>query len=162
MAPKGYSRLQIGLHWIVVLLIAAQFVLDDAIGEAWDAVERGAEIAFNPLVAAHVFGGIAVLVLGLARLGLRFGRGVPAAPAGDPPLQRLAAHLVHVGLYALMIVVPVAGGMAWFGGIEAMAEVHEVLTSVLLAFVGLHVAGALYHQFWLKDGLLLRMKRPAD
>lgn len=157
---QGYSRAQIVAHWATAVLIAAQFVLNDAIGEAWEAVEHGAEIAFNPLVAAHVFGGMAVLALALLRLGLRFGQGVPPAPAGDPPLQRLAAHLVHLGLYALMIVVPVAGGMAWFGGIEAMAEVHEALTTLVLLLVGLHVVAALYHQFWLKDGLLARMKRP--
>ena len=57
---------------------------------------------------------------------------------------------------------PITGGMAWFGGIEVMAEAHEVLTSLLLVLVGLHVVAALYHQFWLKDGLLMRMKRPLD
>jgi cytochrome b561 len=26
--------------------------------------------------------------------------------------------------------------------------------------IGLHAAAALFHQFWLKDGLLMRMLRP--
>lgn len=30
----------------------------------------------------------------------------------------------------------------------------------MLLFVALHVAGALYHQFVLKNNLLARMKRP--
>ena len=51
---------------------------------------------------------------------------------------------------------------AWFGGIDPAAEVHEVLRIVLLALVGAHVLAALWHQFWLKDGLMLRMKQPAD
>ena len=32
----------------------------------------------------------------------------------------------------------------------------------LLALVAVHVVAALWHQFWLKDGLMLRMKRPLD
>lgn len=162
MSPIGYSRGQIVLHWVAAVVIAAQFLLEDGISTAWRAFERGETFAFDPLILAHVAGGIIVLLLAVWRLGLRYARGVPDLPAGDPPLQRLAAHITHIGLYALMFGLPITGGMAWFGGIEVMAEGHEVLTSLLLVLVGLHVVAALYHQFWLKDGLLMRMKRPLD
>ncbi|SEN61857.1 cytochrome b561 [Gemmobacter aquatilis] len=162
MSPKGYSRGQIALHWLAAGVIAAQFLLEDGISAAWRAVEGGEAFAFDPLILAHVVGGVAVLLMAAWRLALRFGRGVPDLPVGDPPLQRLVANLTHIGLYALMVVLPITGGVAWFGGIEAMAEVHEVLTTLLLVLVGLHVAAALYHQIWLKDGLLMRMKRPLD
>lgn len=33
-APKGYSHLQIALHWIAALLIVQQFVFKDAISAA--------------------------------------------------------------------------------------------------------------------------------
>ena len=34
--PSGYSRVQIVLHWVVVLLIAQQYLFKDAISNAWD------------------------------------------------------------------------------------------------------------------------------
>ncbi|MDO5706866.1 MAG: cytochrome b/b6 domain-containing protein, partial [Paracoccus sp. (in: a-proteobacteria)] len=65
--------------------------------------------------------------------------------------------VVHWALYAVLILTPLSGSVAWFGGQEGAAEAHETLTSVLLALAALHVAGALYHQFVVKDGLMSRM-----
>jgi cytochrome b561 len=83
-------------------------------------------------------------------------------PEVKPAILKLAAHLGHMGLYALMIAMPLSGAAAWFGGIEAAAEAHEVMKFLMIALVAVHVLAALWHQFWLKDGLLLRMKRPLD
>lgn len=160
--PTGYSARQIRLHWLVTILIVAQFVLHEPMSEAWDMIEDGQTPAFNWLVLSHVFGGVLVLVFALWRLVLRQTRGVPDAPAEEPAALRLAAHLGHLALYALMILMPLSGMAAWFGGIEAAAEGHEVMKVALLALVAVHVLAALWHQFWLKDGLLLRMKRPQD
>ncbi|MFN7223753.1 MAG: cytochrome b [Paracoccaceae bacterium] len=161
-SPKGYSLTQIALHWLVAGLIALQFLLNEPMSDAWDVVEDGGSVGFDPLVAAHVFGGIAILALVLWRIGLRLTRGVPDLPLTDPAHMRLAAHLGHMGLYALMVAIPVSGAVAWFVGIETAAEVHEVMTTLLLVLVAVHAAAAVWHQFWLKDGLLLRMKRPSD
>ncbi|MBE0554349.1 MAG: cytochrome b/b6 domain-containing protein [Rhodobacteraceae bacterium] len=158
--PAGYSRTQIALHWVVVLLILAQFLFHEPMAEAWDVVEDGGAAVTSAGVLLHIIGGIAVLVFALWRLALRMTRGVPALPANDPPLQRLAAHLGHWGLYALMVAVPLSGMAAWGGGIKAAGEAHEVLKTLLLLLVLVHVAAALWHQFWLKDGLIDRMKRP--
>ncbi len=161
-APKGYSLTQIVLHWLVAVLIALQFLLNEPISDAWDVVEDGGTVAFNLLIAAHVVGGIAILAFAVWRIALRATRGVPALPETDPAHLRLAAHLGHMALYALMIILPVSGGVAWFVGVEAAADLHEALTSALLVLVAVHAAAAIWHQFWLKDGLLLRMKHPAD
>jgi cytochrome b561 len=58
-----------------------------------------------------------------------------------------------------MILMPVSGSVAWFGGVEAAAQGHNILKIALLALIALHVAGALWHQFVLKDGLIARMRR---
>ena len=58
-----------------------------------------------------------------------------------------------------MILMPLSGSVAWFGGVEVAAQGHNVLKIVLLALVALHVIGALYHQFILRDGTLARMRR---
>lgn len=159
--PLGYSAGQIRLHWIVVGLIAAQYVLHDPIAAAWEARLRGVEAAFDPLIAAHVAGGLAVLALAVWRLVLRAGRGVPLPPEGEHPALKAAAHVTHWTLYGLMILMPVSGAVAWFGGVERAGEVHEALRLPLLALVVLHVAAALFHQFVLKSGVLDRMRRPS-
>ncbi|WP_435257937.1 cytochrome b [Thioclava sp. FR2] len=157
--PKGYSRAQIALHWVVAVLIVLQFVLHEPIAEAWDVIEDGGVAAFDPVVAMHVFGGLAVLVFAAWRLVLRKTRGAPPPPEAEPAPLKLAAHLGHMALYALMILMPITGAVAWFGGIEASAEVHEAMKPAMLILVAVHLLAALWHQFWLKDGLMLRMKR---
>lgn len=161
-APKGYSRTQIRLHWIAAVLIVVNILFEDPIGNAWEAIEKGGAASYSSGVALHVFGGLAVLAFALWRLALRASRGVPPAPAAEPAPLRMAAHLGHLALYALMILAPVSGAMAWFGGVEAAAEVHEVFKPLFILLVGVHVLAVLWHQFRLKDGLLLRMKQPLD
>ncbi|WP_149140422.1 cytochrome b [Gemmobacter caeruleus] len=157
--PTGYSRSQIVLHWLTALVILWQFVANDAMGAAWRAVRQGNTPAFDPLVLAHVAGGVIVLAFALWRLVLRKTRGAPPPPADEAPALKLAAAATHIGLYLVMILLTVSGGMAWFGGVTSAGEVHEVLTTLLLVLIGLHVVAALWHQFWLRDGLMDRMRR---
>ena len=157
-APTGYSRLQITLHWLVFALIAKQYLFKNAISAAWDRITDGVETGFDPLVLAHVAGGALVMIFALWRLALRGRRGVPPAIEATK-LQGILAKLTHIGLYALMILMPLSGSVAWFGDVEAAAQGHNVMKVILLALVALHVVGALYHQFVLRDGTLARMRR---
>ena len=160
--PLGYSRVQIRLHWIIALLIVAQVVFGENIGEAYREIMRGNVVAFDPLVMSHVAGGMLIFALGVWRLVLRVRRGVPGPVAGQPRAQVLAAEAVHYVLYAIMIVAPITGGLAWFGGIQQAGEAHEMVKPVIVGLVAVHVLAALYHQFIKKDGLLMRMKQPLD
>jgi len=159
--PTGYSRQQIALHWIVFALIAQQYLFKDAMSAAWDRITDGLEAGFDPLVLAHVAGGALVLVFAAWRLTLRTRRGVPP-PIEASRVQGILAKLTHVGLYALMILMPVSGAVAWFGGVGTAAQGHNVMKIALLALVALHVVGALYHQIVLRDGTLARMRRAQD
>ena len=160
--PTGYSRPQIRLHWIVALLIVPQFVLHDGISAAWRALGQGQELpALDPLVPLHVLGGVLIAALVLWRIVLRSRRAAPALPEAEHPALKFAAKLTHAGLYALLLGLPLSGAAAWFGGVRAAGDAHEVMKTLLLALVALHVVGALYHQFVLKDGLMQRMKRAA-
>ena len=161
-SPATYSRTQIALHWIVALLFVLQFVLHEPIAEAWDVIEDGGTAAFNPLVAAHVAGGILILAFAVWRIALRRMRGVPDLPASEGPAVRLAAHAGHMALYALMILMPLSGTAAWFGGIEAAAEGHETIKPLVILLVAVHVAAALWHQIWRRDGLMRRMSLRAN
>jgi len=155
--PTGYSVTQITLHWLVAVLIIAQFVLHDAIVAAWEARTKGLEWEFGPLVAVHVFGGVVILLLGIWRLLLRIRRGVPPLPENEHPLLKVAAHVTHWSLYALMILMPLTGLATWFGGSTLADTIHTTLKFPLLLLFLLHVIGALFQQFVLKTQLLQRM-----
>lgn len=161
-ALKGYSFTQIRLHWVVALLILFQLIFGEDMGGAWRAVENGTAPVMSTWVWAHILVGIAVLALVMWRIGLRLSRGAPAVPHSDNRLMVKAAEWGHLALYAVMVLAPLSGLVAWYGGVEAAAEVHELFKPALILLVAGHVVAALYHQFWLKDGLLLRMKRPLD
>ncbi|MCL4188765.1 MAG: cytochrome b/b6 domain-containing protein [Rhodobacteraceae bacterium] len=160
-SPTAYSPWQVRLHWLAAILIVLQVVLHEPIAEAWKALGEGGTAAFHPAIAGHVAGGILVFLFALWRIGLRARRGAPPAPAGTPAPVRFAAGLVHAGLYGLMLLMPLSGAAAWFGGVGAAAGVHGVLVPALIGLVALHVVASLWHQFWLRDGLIVRMLRPA-
>ncbi len=162
MSPKGYSRLQIGLHWLVAALIVAQFVLHDPIVAAWEAIQKAEAPDISALVMLHVIGGSLILVLAVWRLALRMRRGVPALPEKEAAVLKGIAHLTHWSLYALMIALPITGLAAWFGGNATADVIHTSLKFPLLGLVGLHVAGAVFQQFGLRTGLINRMLRAQD
>lgn len=157
----GYSRMQIALHWIVVLLIAQQYLFKGAIASAWDSFTKDDETEFSLMIAVHVIGGALILITALWRLVIKARRGDPGV-TGDNPVLIVMARLTYLGLYALMILMPISGAVAWFGGVQAAATAHGVMKILLLALIALHVAAALYHQFVLKDGVMERMRRAAN
>lgn len=160
-ALKGYSATQIVLHWLVAGLILFQLVFGEAMSTAWRAVRRDMAPDMTLAVWAHIIAGIAVLVFALWRLQLRATRGAPEAPA-DTALMMAAATWGHRALYAVMLLTPITGLLAWYGGVVEAGEVHEWFKPVIIVLVAGHVLAALYHQFIRKDGLLVRMKRPLD
>ena len=157
----GYSGAQIALHWTIAVLILFNYIYSDGMGRALHARLDGTpatDLGINPSV--HVWVGVAVLVLSLIRLGLRLGRGVPE-PGGEGLVQ-VAAEWGHRLLYLLMILVPVAGMITWFGRVDAAGDIHGVLANALMIVAGGHAAMAIYHQFVMRDGLLDRRTRPGD
>lgn len=160
MKPAGYSKSQIGLHWVMAVLIVVQFVLHEQIVAAWDALAKGQAADINLAVRAHVIGGILILLLAAWRIALRFRRGAPALPEKEHPALKGVAHLTHWSLYALMVILPLSGMAAWFGNVQIADLVHTTLKLPLLALVLLHVAAALYQQYVLRTGLITRMTRP--
>jgi cytochrome b561 len=78
-------------------------------------------------------------------------------PESEAPLLKLAAHATHVGLYGMMFLLPITGGIAYFGGPHFAEDAHEVMVPALIGLFILHVAGALYQHFWLKTDVLKRM-----
>ena len=159
-SPTGYSGPQILLHWVIGLMIIFQLIFGEAMGMAWRSVETGAVPVMGAMVWAHILVGGAVLALVAWRLALRLTRGVPPPPATGARPLRLAAHVAHWALYALMVLFPVTGLLAWFGGLAQLAEVHQAMKPVAVLLILLHLVAALWHQLMVKDNLLSRMKTP--
>lgn len=156
----GYSATQIGLHWIVAVLVAGQYIFKDSISQAWEVYTQGQEMAFSPLVFAHVAGGVLILAFVLWRLALRLTRGVPPAPENEPAPLKTLSHVAHWGFYAVLAAMSVTGGLMWFGDIAAAAQAHNVLKIVLLAMIVLHVLAIPFHKIVLKNNVMRRMIRP--
>jgi cytochrome b561 len=152
---SGYSRLQIGLHWLVALLIPLAWLSSSGAQEAWDAMEKGAAA---PAFVPHVAFGISILALVVLRLVVRLRRGVPDAPGTPGSLQVRAAEWGHRLIYLLMIAVPLGGISIWFGGMDN-GDIHGLFANVLMVVVLGHALMALYHHYVVKDGLIRRMMK---
>ncbi len=150
----NYSLTQIVLHWLIVVLIIAAFLLGDQM-EGWEKLPENAALPLHGKI------GLTVFFLMILRLFLRLFRGAPPPPEADPAWQRKVAGWTHWTLYALAILVPWSGGFAFYLRIEAAAAAHEVFKALLLILALAHTAAAIYHQFVMKDGLMdrMRMKR---
>jgi cytochrome b561 len=160
--PRDYSGSQIVLHWIIAALVVVQLVLGKDIAPAYRAMRRGTEASAADLFNAdiHVYLGLAILALACLRFGIRFFRGVPAAPAGESVFQKWTAAAAHFLLYLTIFGMPITGLLAWYLGIHVAGEVHSLAKPVIIAVVLLHAAGALWQHFVAKSDVLVRMLWP--
>jgi len=171
-APAArYSLPAILFHWTSFALVVFVGVL----GLLFGAIPRPNRMFW---INIHAVVGLAVLALALARIFWRLRQSPPAYPAGTPALTRRLSAPVHWLLYALMVILPLVGIVAFvwharvfdFGlfkldfGVpstkpvyEAAEELHEMLAYSLFGLAGLHGLAALWHHFVQKDGLLGRM-----
>lgn len=154
--PEKFSKAQIYLHWVVVALVAFQYLLSDGISSLWEKRMDNLipnEPSFNP----HALVGVIILLLALWRLFLRFKHGVPALPASENKIAGLVAKVTHILFYILLIGMPFSGAGAWFFGIEQPANLHALASTIFLALIIIHILAALLHHFVLKTNVLRRI-----
>lgn len=166
---KRYGSLSIGLHWVMLLLLAAVYACmelrayfpDVSVPRAW-----------------HFMLGLFFFALVVVRLVVRMTTSPPPIKPNPPKLQTQSAKLVQIGLYTLMIGMPLAGWLllsasgkpipffglhlpALISKSKDMAEfiqlIHETGGTVGYFLIGLHAAAALYHHYVVWDNTLLRM-----
>ncbi len=159
--PTGYSRLQIGLHWAIALLLVVNYFTGEAMISAFDGFYEEATNAVTWQSNVHVWFGSAILALVLVRFIVRLMNGAPPHAEETNGLMVLAGKVNHALLYALLVLVPVLGLLAWFGGYTDLGDYHVLFMNGMLILAGLHAAAALFHQYVIKDGLLMRMVRPS-
>ncbi|MEP1932754.1 MAG: cytochrome b/b6 domain-containing protein [Roseibium sp.] len=154
----SYARSQIILHWLIAALVFLQIVFGENIGDFGRALRDGTtpDMITVVLGRSHVIFGIGILVLMIARLTLRATHGAPA-PVPAPKIQDFLAKVAHHLLYVLLIAAPLTGIAAWFFGIREAGAVHHYMKPAFIILIALHVVGALWHRFVLKDTVMKRM-----
>lgn len=167
-----YSTPAIALHWLMALMIVALFGLGIYMHELPFSLQK------IKLYSWHKWGSITVFLLALGRLYWRT-KNPPPAMVAMPVWQQRVAHLGHIGLYGLMLAIPLSGWLmssakgvqtVWFGILplpdllnknETMAQtftlLHKSLNFLLFAIVIGHVAAALKHHWLDKDDTLQKM-----
>lgn len=154
----GYSRVQIVLHWIVMALVAAQYIFRDDIADAWLSWHPGQPFAIDPRIVADIVVGQLVLVLTGWRLVLRLQLGAP--PPDAVAVLRGVSTLTHAGFYAVLAALSISGAVAWVGDVTPAAQLHAVLARTLMALIALHLFVALLRPVVLKTEMMRRMIQP--
>lgn len=158
-------------HWLTVLLMIF------CIGAVWshEAFDKTNPLR-GQLMQLHFLLGGAIGLLTFPRLLTRALAKSPVHPM--TPVVALLAKAGHLGLYLLMVLLPICGYVAVSGkglpinllGLmdipplpvskemaKTFKELHEGLGNALIALVSLHIAAALFHALILKDKVLHSM-----
>jgi cytochrome b561 len=166
-----YHPVHVAIHWFIAFAMANLLL-------------RGAFIMVNipnsspeklAGLRAHMFAGILVLILMVGRIVLLKTTRLPSKSKGPTPFLTRLKNMVHPLLYVSIFVQIFAGlGMAYQADLPGVVflnhgllpesfwiyplrTVHYINSRILMGLIALHMSGALYHTFVLRDGLLRRM-----
>lgn len=164
-----YKPIVVAIHWIVAVLILVQLWL----GYSFHDYPKGSPERAN-MFLWHKTVGVAILLLVVVRLIVRFMNPPPLLPSSMPRWERASAVWVDRLLYLMMFALPLTGLMAvseksgpmtalQFGlsfptiPLPDLGEIHEPLVFGMWILLGVHVLAALKHQLIDKDGVVGRM-----
>ncbi len=170
-AYKPFARV---LHWVMAVLILSTIPVGTLmVMPGWSRATGDAMFIYHKNV------GVILLILLVIRFVYRLMNPPPPLPASVPPLQQMAAHATHWGLYLLVLVMAVsgyvrvkAGGFPLEGpdalGIPSLVARNEAVANtasmvhywtrfVLILFILMHVGAALFHGIVKRDGVFSRM-----
>lgn len=176
---SGHNRVSrreavsIGLHWLMLLLIALVYVCI----ELRSNFPQGSSLRAG-LATWHFVLGLLVFVLIVLRAAVNFIGVAPHTKIGASPWQHRYNKLMHLALYAFMVGMPLTGWLILSAEGQAIAflgmqlpqlvgqsasvadwakELHEVGGTAGYFLIGLHTAVALFHHYVIKDNTLRRM-----
>jgi cytochrome b561 len=169
--PRRYDPVAMFLHWTV----AAFVIFVGALGLLFDVIPRANRLFW---INIHTCVGLVMFGFILMRVLWRLAHPAPPPNPGWSRPVVVLSHLTHMGLYALLLSLPIVGIVAyvWHGrvfdfgavkldfGVPSQKSVydpaegiHQILGYALMALVGLHVLGALWHHFVARDGIFARI-----
>lgn len=169
-----YGIVSVLLHWLVAFAVFGLFLLGlwmTSLDYYHPWYQKGPNL--------HRSIGVLLFLTMVLRLSWRWRVGVPESLNSHSKFERVVGHLVHVLLYLMLFGVMVSGYListadgravqvfGWFevpallSGLEGQedfaGEVHLFMAYATMAFVALHLLGALKHHFIDRDRTLLRM-----
>jgi cytochrome b561 len=175
-SSQRFGTIAVLLHWGMALLLIALIALGLYMVALPDAGYDEVKIT---LILVHKSLGTIALGLALARIAWRTFNPLPELAGALPAWQQLAARVVHLCFYGLMVLLPVTGWLmssaggypvpvfGWFSLpdlvgqnprlFEALVVLHRWLADALLALAALHAGAALDHHFRRRDDTLSRM-----
>lgn len=171
MPPSRYHPSLRVLHWLIATLIIAALIMGTFVMARMQNSDPSKLFA---LVKHMTVGGL-VLALTLLRLFIRPKTRRPTPMFSGITLADRLVPYVHRVFDVLVLAMIGSGiGIAVLSGLPGhlvggngslpdsfntltMHTLHVFVGRILAGFVALHVCGALYHHFFLKDGLLSRM-----
>lgn len=168
-SKERYNIFYITLHWLMAFIIIFLFILGYYMKS----------IPFNPtFYFIHKSFGVLVFILAVLRLLGRIFFTMPTASKVESKFVQILASLSIVGLYGFMIFMPLSGALysLYYGksvslfGIVAIPaftqnlqiahifeEIHEIMAVFFISLIAIHILGALFHQFILKDNIFGRI-----
>lgn len=168
-----HHRLVRNLHWVTLLALIFGYSLIWWRDGLDDTGERSRVLAWHATV------GLTVLAFAIARLLSRAFGDRLVVPHPLSRLERLGSTASHVLLYVAMIGIPLLGWLTVsargrmpdvFGLLtlpaliakdrdlaDSLQQWHYLAAMAMLAVVGIHVCGALYHHFIKRDNVLRAM-----
>lgn len=173
LPPTRYSKASIALHWLMLLLLAAVYVCIELRVQ----FPRGSDTR-EALKAWHFMLGLSVLLLVTLRLLARALARTPPITPTLPLWQLRTGQLVHVLLYVLMVLMPLAGWLVLSASgksipfffvelpplvapndvlAEQVKDIHERVGTIGYYLIGLHASAALFHHYVRRDDTLRRM-----
>jgi cytochrome b561 len=160
------------LHWLMAVCILSMLFI--GVGMVSTVAPK-----YLTLVQIHKPLGIAILVLALIRLALRFYYGAPALPTDLPAPIKLAADLSQYIFYVLMIAMPLIGWamlsaaeypVVLFGGVHLPSilpvspslhtllwRAHYYLAFAFFGLILMHFGAMLFHKLIRNDGIFETM-----
>jgi cytochrome b561 len=169
--PGRYGHAAMTFHWLTFGLVVVVGVLG-LLHDDWPQQTQAFWINIHALL------GLLLWLLVMVRLAWR-ARHEPPPPAADlSPLARRLSSPTHLTLYLLLLVIPVIGIVTFvyhgrvfdFGAFQIdpgikkdravfhpTETVHGYLAYALFGLATLHAVAALWHHYYLRDGVLLRM-----
>ena len=166
-----YGGVAIAFHWLTFGLVVIVGVLG-LLHDDWP--KRTQSFWIN----IHALLGLLLWFLLFGRLAWRLRHTPPPLPEDSGDFARRFSSPVHTTLYVLLFVIPVLGivtfvyhGRVFDFGVFQLdlgvkkdravfaptEDIHGYLAYALFTLAGLHAAAALWHHFYLRDGVLRRM-----
>lgn len=169
---EQYGVIAKSMHWLMALLFIGMFII------AYIMINISKSDFRMSLYDVHKATGMLLFALVAARLAWRFINIQPSLPTATPRWQRKLASANILGLYFIMITMPLTGFLTStlgghiisFYGIfhiaplgsshaisQLFANAHEWLSYAMLVLFGFHLTASGFHHFVKKDDVFTKI-----